>query len=173
MTRILYLLAMAVVMISRGSHTEDNHDAWKVIQAFEKHYLAYTTNQDTLFECASFIRQSIETSNMTAVYTVSFELADSTDLINLTVVELIYGAPDTIGFFFNIGVDQEIAETLIYTDYKTCFATKFPRDGKMCTLWLSFDATKEDVNTCLDDFKSLCGEYVTNVYGEDRCGVPE
>lgn len=173
MTIIGLLLAVAIVMISRVSQAKDSHDAWKVVQSFENEYLAYTTKNETLFECFSLVRQSISNSNKSAVFTAKFELGDSTQRVNLKALAMINGKPDTVDVVFTLmGVKQELHETILYTDYKTCYLSVFPRNSTICNLWATFNATKDDINTCLHRFELLCEAGVTNVYTKERCGVP-
>lgn len=175
MTALLQILAMTVVIISKGYNAEDADDAWKVIQNFEKQYLAYTTNSQTFFECLTLKRQTLESSNKSAMFAATFEVADSTNKLHLDVLQIVNGAPDSIDMRVTLlDIEQELHETVKYSDYKTCYITVLPSGSKVCHLWMSLNSTKKEVKACMNRLDDpVCEGDVTDVFQKEKCGDPK
>lgn len=175
MTGFLFLLGVAVVMTSRGCLAQNEDDAWKALQAMESGYLAYTTKADVPFRCFSLIRQSLDTSNKTATFDASFQVGDDTTRIKRTNLAVVGQSPDTIHLHVDIhGTPRELTVKALYSDYRTCYISTNSHIGKpVCFMWVFFNTTEQDVESCLNRLKSKCGPDVTKVYDDERCGHPK
>lgn len=174
MTGILFLLALALVMNSREGLAQNDHDGWKVLQALEKGYLAYTSKHDVHFRCYTLIRQSLDRTNNSATFAASFQLGDDTTRIDITNVAEVGKSTDNINLHFGWNGDpNELSITVLYSDYKTCYIATRSDDPQSCCMWVFFNTSKKDVESCLNRFKSKCGPDVINAYEEEKCGRPK
>lgn len=173
MIAILFLFYVAAALNSRECHAQNDTDAWKFIQAFNRGYLAYTTEKDTSYQCFTLARQSVDIANKLAVYAASFQLGANLARINVTQVASIGDTPDTIHLYFRRnGTPKELDVKVLYSDYKSCYISSNPHGVPACRMWIFSSAKGQDVESCLNRLKSQCNADITDVYDEERCGAP-
>ncbi|XP_077532752.1 uncharacterized protein LOC144145122 isoform X2 [Haemaphysalis longicornis] len=78
-------------------------------------------------------------------------------------------APDVINLNFSSDPSSTFQVQIPYADYEACFVMKFTIEAIGCRLWLSGNATNEEVTACTNGFTQACPGLFYDTWNEELC----